>query len=76
MAAWTLGNGGIMTFTPTWEQFQDFQGFISYMEEQGAHHCGVAKVGAWSLCTYINIVLPLHMWAWLLYRAHTYTHTK
>ncbi|XP_064386205.1 lysine-specific demethylase 4C-like [Halichondria panicea] len=44
MAAWTLGNGGIMTFTPTWEQFQDFQGFISYMEEQGAHHCGVAKI--------------------------------
>ncbi len=48
MASWTLGSGGIMIFTPTWEQFRDFQGFISYMEEQGAHHCGVAKVGAWS----------------------------
>ncbi len=33
-----------MTFTPTWEQFKDFQAFIAYMESQGAHRCGVAKV--------------------------------
>ena len=36
--------GGIMVFEPTMEQFKDFPKFISYMEEQGAHNYGVAKV--------------------------------
>lgn len=44
MASWTKGTGGIMTFSPTWDQFKDFQAFIAYMESQGAHRCGVAKV--------------------------------
>lgn len=34
-----------MVFSPTLEEFQDFPAFIAYMEGQGAHHCGVAKVG-------------------------------
>ena len=33
-----------MCFSPTMEEFQDFSGFIRYMEEQGAHKSGVAKV--------------------------------
>jgi len=33
-----------MCFTPTMEEFRDFPRFIEYMEEQGAHKCGVAKV--------------------------------
>ncbi|XP_041346695.1 lysine-specific demethylase 4C-like [Gigantopelta aegis] len=36
--------GGIMVFTPTLEQFRDFPRFISYMEEHGAHHNGIAKI--------------------------------
>ena len=36
--------GGVMVFSPTYEEFQDFPAFIAYMEEQGAHHCGLAKV--------------------------------
>ncbi len=36
--------GGIMVFEPTMEQFKDFSKFISYMEEQGAHNYGIAKV--------------------------------
>ena len=34
----------MMCFTPTMEEFRDFPRFIEYMEEQGAHKCGVAKV--------------------------------
>ncbi|CAG0914481.1 unnamed protein product [Notodromas monacha] len=34
----------VMTFYPTWEEFQDFQGYIAYMESQGAHLRGVAKI--------------------------------
>ncbi|KAF4524768.1 hypothetical protein B566_EDAN012390 [Ephemera danica] len=34
----------IMVFRPTWEEFQDFPKFIDYIEKQGAHHAGLAKV--------------------------------
>ena len=34
----------IMTFHPTMEEFQDFQGYIKYIESQGAHKAGIAKV--------------------------------
>ncbi len=37
-------DGGVMCFSPTMEEFRDFSKFIVYMEEQGAHKCGVAKV--------------------------------
>lgn len=36
--------GGIMVFTPTMEEFRNFPAFVKYMEEQGAHHHGIAKV--------------------------------
>ena len=42
--AWRWEEGGVMCFTPTMEEFRDFPRFIEYMEEQGAHKCGVAKV--------------------------------
>uniref|UniRef100_A0A8B9LIM6 Lysine-specific demethylase 4B n=1 Tax=Astyanax mexicanus TaxID=7994 RepID=A0A8B9LIM6_ASTMX len=34
----------IMTFRPTMEEFQDFAKYIAYMETQGAHRAGLAKV--------------------------------
>ena len=34
----------IMVFRPTWEEFKDFKKFINYMESQGAHKVGLAKV--------------------------------
>ena len=37
-------DGGVMCFSPTMEEFRDFSGFVHYMEEQGAHKYGVAKV--------------------------------
>lgn len=34
----------IMTFRPTYEQFKDFPSMIAYIESQGAHKAGLAKV--------------------------------
>nr|XP_055072587.1 lysine-specific demethylase 4B isoform X1 [Misgurnus anguillicaudatus] len=34
----------IMTFRPTMEEFMDFKKYIAYMESQGAHRIGLAKV--------------------------------
>ncbi|XP_016339367.1 lysine-specific demethylase 4A isoform X6 [Sinocyclocheilus anshuiensis] len=34
----------IMTFHPTKEEFKDFNRYIAYMESQGAHRAGMAKV--------------------------------
>ncbi|TKS74190.1 Lysine-specific demethylase 4C [Collichthys lucidus] len=34
----------IMTFTPSKEEFKDFTRYIAYMESQGAHKAGMAKV--------------------------------
>ena len=34
----------IMTFTPTWEEFKDFKKYIEYIESQGAHKAGLARV--------------------------------
>lgn len=33
-----------MCFTPTLDEFRDFNKYIAYMEDQGAHRCGIAKV--------------------------------
>lgn len=38
------GSKGIMTFHPTTEEFQNFSRYIAYMEYQGAHQAGLAKV--------------------------------
>lgn len=40
----SLEEGGVMCFRPTMEQFRDFSSFVSFMEEQGAHKYGIAKV--------------------------------
>ncbi|XP_036179880.1 lysine-specific demethylase 4D-like [Myotis myotis] len=37
-------SGTIMTFHPTMEEFKDFNKYIGYMETQGAHRAGLAKV--------------------------------
>lgn len=34
----------IMTFRPTMEEFKDFNQYLVYMESQGAHRAGLAKV--------------------------------
>eukprot|EP00102_Acyrthosiphon_pisum_P023983 XP_016661193.1 PREDICTED: probable lysine-specific demethylase 4B [Acyrthosiphon pisum] len=34
----------IMVFRPTWEEFQNFSSYIEFMEKQGAHRAGLAKV--------------------------------
>lgn len=34
----------IMVFRPTWEEFKDFSKYIEYIESQGAHRAGLAKV--------------------------------
>ncbi|XP_059608456.1 probable lysine-specific demethylase 4B isoform X2 [Phlebotomus argentipes] len=34
----------LMVFRPTWEEFKDFGKYIQYMESQGAHKAGLAKV--------------------------------
>lgn len=34
----------IMVFRPTWEEFTNFTEYISFMETQGAHKAGLAKV--------------------------------
>ncbi|KAM3865999.1 lysine-specific demethylase 4A-like [Diretmus argenteus] len=38
------GSKGIMTFHPTVEEFQNFSRYIAYMESQGAHKSGLAKI--------------------------------
>ncbi|XP_040178467.1 lysine-specific demethylase 4B isoform X1 [Rana temporaria] len=37
-------NCKIMTFRPTWEEFQDFGKYMAYIESQGAHRAGLAKI--------------------------------
>ncbi|XP_049911612.1 lysine-specific demethylase 4A isoform X2 [Epinephelus moara] len=43
MPAQSVGSR-IMTFTPSKEEFKDFSRYIAYMESQGAHKAGMAKV--------------------------------
>lgn len=38
------GSKGIMTFHPTAEEFKNFSRYIAYIESQGAHKAGLAKV--------------------------------
>ncbi|XP_063702191.1 probable lysine-specific demethylase 4B [Culicoides brevitarsis] len=34
----------IMTFRPTWDEFKDFKKYMQYIETQGAHKAGLAKI--------------------------------
>jgi hypothetical protein len=34
----------VMTFRPTKEEFVDFKKYVDFMESQGAHKTGIAKV--------------------------------
>ncbi|XP_041790844.1 lysine-specific demethylase 4A isoform X2 [Chelmon rostratus] len=43
MSAQSVGSR-IMTFTPSKEEFKDFSRYIAYMESQGAHKAGMAKI--------------------------------
>ncbi|KAG7456674.1 hypothetical protein MATL_G00238390 [Megalops atlanticus] len=38
------GSKGIMTFYPTREEFKNFSRYIAYIESQGAHRAGLAKI--------------------------------
>lgn len=40
------GSKKIMTFYPTVEEFKNFSRYIAYMESQGAHRAGLAKVNS------------------------------
>ena len=40
----------IQVFRPTWEEFKDFSKFIEYIESQGAHKAGLAKVSFLFVC--------------------------
>lgn len=40
----TTGTPKIMVFNPTLEEMRDFPAYIAYMESQGAHEAGLAKI--------------------------------
>lgn len=44
MVSHSHGSKGIMTFYPTMEEFKNFSRYIAYIESQGAHKAGLAKV--------------------------------
>ena len=55
----------IMTFRPTMEEFKDFNKYVAYIESQGAHRAGLAKVGdilvlaqLFRVCLCLKMVLP------------------
>lgn len=54
----------IMTFRPTMEEFKDFNKYLVYMESQGAHRAGLAKVSRdffFSKCSHCCIILGLEL---------------
>lgn len=46
MASETAPPPKIMVFKPTWDEFKDFTKYVEYMESQGAHKAGLAKVSS------------------------------
>jgi hypothetical protein len=38
------GGGEVKTFSPTWEEFKNFYGYIRSLEEEGVHKYGIVKV--------------------------------
>lgn len=60
----------IMTFRPTLEEFREFGKYVAYIESQGAHRAGLAKVsspssGSWKLSEEClpEALLPRHLCA-------------
>lgn len=45
---------GVYVFSPSWDEFKDFNKFVSYMEDIGAHHVGLAKVAILTINFTIN----------------------
>lgn len=45
----------VMTFTPSKEEFKDFGRYIAFMESQGAHRAGMAKVSVF--CLFVTFCL-------------------
>ena len=44
MAEGTEEHSRIMVFRPSLAEFEDFASYVGYMEKQGAHNYGIAKV--------------------------------
>ncbi|KAK2822191.1 hypothetical protein Q5P01_022256 [Channa striata] len=44
MVSQTHSSRGIMTFYPTVEEFKNFSRYVAYIESQGAHKAGLAKI--------------------------------
>lgn len=55
----------IMVFRPTWEEFKNFDKYVQYMESQGAHKAGLAKVSFLLmfgiLCSFTNSVWKIQV---------------
>lgn len=55
----------IMTFRPSMEEFREFNKYLAYMESQGAHRAGVAKVNIFNIgeklfLTHVFLLLLFH----------------
>lgn len=50
------GSKGIMTFYPTAEEFKNFTRYIAYVESQGAHKAGLAKVSTDTLHVFTQAI--------------------
>ena len=48
--------GEIMVFHPTLDEMKDFSAYIEYMESQGAHRLGIAKV---CVCVFVLLTVWL-----------------
>lgn len=53
----------IMTFRPTMEEFKDFKKYIAYLETQGAHRAGLAKVPCDKHDIHLTIVKAMTMFS-------------
>ena len=52
------GFGEDEAFRPTMEEFKDFNKYVAYIESQGAHRAGLAKVSDPRPCSHFPWLLP------------------